>query len=109
MKCKFIKRRYLPEGPGAVFSFGVRSGRDAGRRFIEGCRLASHLANIGDARTLVLHPASTTHGQLDDDALAAAGVGADLIRISVGLEDAADICDDLDRALHAAVAGNGDD
>ncbi len=94
--------RYLPEGPGAVFSFGVTGGREAGARFIEALRLASHLANIGDARTLVIHPASTTHQQLSDDALRAAGIGADLVRISIGLEDADDICADLDQALHAA-------
>ena len=95
-------RRYLPEGPGAVFSFGVRGGRAAGGRFIGAVRLASHLANIGDARTLVIHPATTTHQQLSDEALTAAGIGPDLIRISVGIEDADDICDDLDRALRAS-------
>ncbi len=92
-------QRYLPEGPGAVFAFGVKGGRRAGARFIEGVRLASHLANIGDARTLVIHPASTTHQQLSDDSLVAAGVSPDLVRISVGLEDADDICADLDQAL----------
>lgn len=97
-------QRYLPEGPGAVFAFGVRGGRTAGTRFIESVRLASHLANIGDARTLVIHPASTTHRQLDDGALVAAGVGPDLIRISVGIEDADDICADLDQALTASQA-----
>ena len=91
--------RYLPKGPGAVFSFGVRGGRDAGRRLIGGVELCSHLANVGDSRTLVIHPASTTHAQLDEASLAAAGVSADLIRISVGIEDAEDICADLDRAL----------
>ncbi|MEK7426155.1 MAG: O-acetylhomoserine aminocarboxypropyltransferase/cysteine synthase family protein [Actinomycetota bacterium] len=95
-------RRYLPLGPGAVFSFGVRGGRAAGRRFIEALELCSHLANIGDVRTLVIHPASTTHQQLSDDALAAGGVSADLIRISVGLEDIDDILWDLDQALVAA-------
>jgi O-acetylhomoserine (thiol)-lyase len=94
-------QRYLPLGPGAVFAFGVRGGRKAGRRFIEALELCSHLANIGDARTLVIHPASTTHQQLSDAALEAAGVGADLVRISVGLEDADDIVWDLDRALAA--------
>ncbi|WP_345710253.1 O-acetylhomoserine aminocarboxypropyltransferase/cysteine synthase family protein, partial [Kineococcus glutinatus] len=76
--------RYLPEGPGAVFSFGVRGGRAAGERFIEACQLCSHLANIGDARTLVIHPASTTHQQLSPAQLEAAGVPEDLVRISVG-------------------------
>jgi O-acetylhomoserine (thiol)-lyase len=95
--------RYLPKGPGAVFSFGVRGGREAGRKFIESLVLCSHLANIGDARTLVIHPASTTHQQLSDEALVAAGVDADLVRISVGLEDAEDIIWDLEQALAAAV------
>ena len=97
--------RYLPEGPGAVFAFGVEGGRAAGQRFIEEVRLASHLANIGDARTLVIHPASTTHRQLSDEGLIAAGVSPDLIRISVGIEDADDICADLDRALVASRDG----
>jgi O-acetylhomoserine (thiol)-lyase len=97
-------KRYLPEGPGAVFSFGVRGGRAAGARFIERCRLASHLANIGDARTLVIHPASTTHQQLAEDALEMAGITSDLVRISVGLEDVEDICDDLGEALAEAGA-----
>ena len=97
--------RYFPDGPGAVFSFGVRGGRKAGVRFIESCRLASHLANIGDARTLVIHPASTTHRQLSDEALVAGGIGEDLVRISVGLEDADDICADLDQALQSATGG----
>ena len=78
-------KHYLPEGPGSVFAFGVRGGRDAGRRFIESVQLCSHLANIGDARTLVLHPASTTHQQLSEDQLREGGVRPDLIRISVGL------------------------
>ena len=96
-------RRYLPEGPGAVFSFGVVGGRDAGRRFIESVQLCSHLANIGDARTLVIHPGSTTHGQLSVEQLETGGVSPDLIRISVGLEDVEDILWDLDQALTAAV------
>ncbi|MEU7815703.1 O-acetylhomoserine aminocarboxypropyltransferase/cysteine synthase family protein [Pseudonocardia sp. NPDC049154] len=95
-------RRYLPEGPGAVFSFGVQGGRAAGARFIESVRLCSHLANVGDARTLVLHPGSTTHQQLTAGQLEAAGVPEDLIRISVGLEDADDIIWDLDQALAEA-------
>lgn len=100
--------RYLPAGPGAVFSFGIRGtdaigGRQAGQVFIESLQLASHLANIGDARTLVIHPASTTHQQLSAEQLAAAGVPADLIRISVGLEDVEDILWDLDNALTVAV------
>jgi O-acetylhomoserine (thiol)-lyase len=98
-----LAQRYLPKGPGAVFSFGVQGGRDAGRVFIESLEVASHLANIGDTRTLVIHPASTTHQQLSDEALVAAGVSPDLIRISVGIEDVDDILYDLDQALHKAV------
>ena len=101
-----LAKRYLPLGPGAVFAFGVRGGRSAGRRFIESVELCSHLANIGDVRTLVIHPGSTTHQQLSDNALAAAGVPADLIRISVGIEDAEDILWDLDQALAAATKAN---
>ena len=100
-------RRYLPQGPGAVFAFGVRattslSAREVGQRFIESVQLASHLANVGDARTLVIHPASTTHQQLSADQLTAAGVADDLVRISVGIEDVDDIIWDLDQALTAA-------
>jgi O-acetylhomoserine (thiol)-lyase len=86
-------------GPGAVFGFGVKGGLEAGRKFIESVQLCSHLANILDAKTLVIHPASTTHGQSTPEEQAAAGVPLDLVRISVGLEDADDIIDDLDRAL----------
>lgn len=96
--------KYLPLGPGSVFAFGVTAddGRAAGEAVIENLQLASHLANIGDARTLVIHPASTTHRQLSALQLEAAGVRPDLIRISVGLEDADDIIWDLDQALTAA-------
>lgn len=95
--------RYLPQGPGAVFSFGVRGGRAAGQRFVESVELCSHLANIGDVRTLVIHPGSTTHQQLSDDQLVAGGVTPDLVRISVGIEDVEDIVWDLDQALAQAV------
>jgi O-acetylhomoserine (thiol)-lyase len=88
-----------------MVSFGVKGGRDAGRRFIEACRLASHLANVGDVRTLVIHPASTTHRQMSADQLTAAGIGEDMVRLSVGLEDPADLCDDLARALRISQAG----
>jgi O-acetylhomoserine (thiol)-lyase len=93
---------YTPLGPGAVFSFGVKGGRAAGQRFIEAVELCSHLANVGDARTLVIHPGSTTHQQLSDEQLRAGGVPPDMIRISVGLEDPDDILWDLDQALAAA-------
>jgi O-acetylhomoserine (thiol)-lyase len=100
--------KYLPLGPGSVFAFGVKAddGRAAGERLIEGLQLASHLANIGDARTLVIHPASTTHRQLTEAQLEAAGVRPDLIRISVGLEDAEDIIWDLDQALTTATGAS---
>jgi O-acetylhomoserine (thiol)-lyase len=91
--------RYLPGGQGAILTFGIEGGRAAGRRFIEACELCSHLANVGDAKTLVIHPASTTHRRLDADALAAGGVTEDMIRLSIGLEDAADILWDLEQAL----------
>ncbi|WP_417504160.1 O-acetylhomoserine aminocarboxypropyltransferase/cysteine synthase family protein [Microbacterium sp.] len=100
--------KYLPLGPGSVFAFGVAAedGRKAGETLIENLQLASHLANIGDARTLVIHPASTTHRQLTEAQLVAAGVRPDLIRISVGLEDAEDIIWDLDQALTTATGAN---
>jgi O-acetylhomoserine (thiol)-lyase len=85
-----------------VFTFGLRGGRDAGRAFIEALQLWSHLANVGDAKSLVIHPASTTHQQLSDEELVAAGIGADTVRLSVGLEDADDLLWDLERGLAAA-------
>ncbi|PJJ71413.1 O-acetylhomoserine (thiol)-lyase [Diaminobutyricimonas aerilata] len=98
-------QKYLPKGPGAVFSFGVKGGREAGQKFIESVNLASHLANIGDAKTLVIHPASTTHAQLSEQQLVDAGVEPGLVRISVGIEDVEDIVDDLDQALNLATGG----
>ncbi|HEY0576261.1 MAG TPA: O-acetylhomoserine aminocarboxypropyltransferase/cysteine synthase family protein [Pseudonocardia sp.] len=94
--------RYTPLGPGAVFAFGVKGGRAAGQTFIESVELCSHLANVGDARTLVIHPGSTTHQQLTDEQLRIGGVPPDLVRISIGLEDPDDILWDLDQALAAA-------
>ncbi len=99
---RHLADRYLPHGAGAIFTFGVKGGRETGRRFIESLHLISHLANVGDAKTLIIHPASTTHQQLTDDQQIAAGVSPDLVRISVGLEDVEDICWDLDRALREA-------
>lgn len=96
-----LAEKYTPLGPGAVFTFGLKGGFEAGVRFIEGVELASHLANIGDAKTLVIHPASTTHQQIPYEERAAAGVGDDMIRISVGIEDVDDIVRDLDQALGA--------
>ncbi|HLA86080.1 MAG TPA: O-acetylhomoserine aminocarboxypropyltransferase/cysteine synthase family protein [Thermoguttaceae bacterium] len=95
-------KKYLPKGAGAILGFGVKGGRAAAARFIESVRLASHLANIGDAKTLVIHPASTTHSQQTPDELLAAGITDDYIRLSVGLEDVADILADLDQALKAS-------
>lgn len=100
-----LATQLLPRGAGSMISFGVRGGRAAGRRFIEALRLASHLANVGDSRTLVIHPASTTHQQLSSEALAAAGIGDDMIRLSVGLEAAEDIIRDLGQALRASQQG----
>ncbi|MDT7629584.1 MAG: O-acetylhomoserine (thiol)-lyase [Pseudonocardiales bacterium] len=102
-----LAAKYLPKGPGAVFAFGVRGGRAAGQRFIESVELCSHLANVGDARTLVIHPGSTTHQQLSDEQLRAGGVPPDMVRISVGLEDPDDILWDLDQALAAATKEAG--
>ncbi len=94
-----LAEKYTPGGPGAVFTFGLTGGFEAGVRFIESVELASHLANVGDAKTLVIHPASTTHQQVPPESRAASGVSDDMIRISVGLEDPEDILWDLDRAL----------
>jgi O-acetylhomoserine (thiol)-lyase len=95
-------RKYLPKGPGSVFSFEVKGGRAVGQQLIESVNLASHLANIGDAKTLIIHPASTTHAQLTEQQLVDAGVLPGVVRISVGIEDVEDIIDDLDQALTAA-------
>ncbi len=92
----------LPRGAGAVLSFDIAGGRAAGRAFIENLQLFSHLANVGDAKSLVIHPASTTHHRMSADALRAAGIGEGLVRLSVGLEDADDLIEDLDRALKRA-------
>jgi O-acetylhomoserine (thiol)-lyase len=95
-------RALLPKGSGSIFCFGVKGGREAGRRLIEAVQLFSHLANVGDAKSLIIHPASTTHQQMDAAALEKAGVGEDMVRLSVGLEDADDLIEDLDRALKAS-------
>ena len=96
-------KELLPKGSGAVFSFGIRGGREAGRVFIERLGIFSHLANVGDAKSLVIHPASTTHQQMSGDALAEAGIGEELIRVSVGIEDVDDLIGDLEQALHYAI------
>ena len=97
-----LARRLLPRGCGAVFSFDLKGDRAAGRRFVEALRLFSHLANVGDARSLVIHPASTTHFRMDERALAAAGIGEGTLRLSIGLEDADDLVADLEAAFKAA-------
>ena len=99
--------KYLPGGAGAVFSFDCRGGRAAGQDFIRGVSLWSHLANVGDAKSLVIHPASTTHRQLSDPELLAAGITPGTIRLSVGLETLDDLLWDLDRGLRAALAVAG--
>jgi O-acetylhomoserine (thiol)-lyase len=99
-----LAERLLPRGAGAVFSFDLRGSREQGRAFIEALKIFSHLANVGDCRSLVIHPASTTHFRMDDRALALAGIGPGTIRLSIGLEDADDLIDDLKRALKAAAA-----
>jgi O-acetylhomoserine (thiol)-lyase len=97
-----LAKQLLPRGAGSIVSFGIKGGRPAGRKFIESLRLISHLANVGDAKTLVIHPASTTHQQMDAAQLAAAGIGEELVRLSVGIEAAQDITDDLGQALRAS-------
>ncbi len=97
-----LAKRYLPKGCGAVFTFGVKGGIDAGSNFIEGLKVFSHLANVGDAKSLVIHPASTTHQQLPKSAREAAGVTDDMVRVSVGLEDVEDLIADIDQALEAS-------
>lgn len=97
-----LAQRLLPRGAGAVFSFDLKGTREQGRAFIEALKLFSHLANVGDAKSLVIHPASTTHFRMDDAALQRAGIGPGTIRLSIGLEDPADLIDDLKRALKVA-------
>ena len=97
-----LAKQLLPKGSSAVFSFNLRGGRPAGRRFIEALRVFSHLANVGDAKSLVIHPASTTHFRMSDEALKAAGIHPGMIRLSIGLEDPKDLIDDLNRGLAAA-------
>jgi O-acetylhomoserine (thiol)-lyase len=102
-----LAQKYLPDGAGSIFTFGLRGGREAGRAFIEALELWSHLANVGDAKSLVIHPASTTHQQLGDLEMTTSGVTPDMVRLSVGLEDASDLIWDLENGLRAAVAATG--
>ena len=100
-----LAKKYLPKGAGSIISFGVNGGRDAGRAFIENVSIASHLANVGDAKTLVIHPATTTHSRIDAEALAAAGITEDMIRLSVGLENIDDLKADFENGFRAAQKG----
>jgi O-acetylhomoserine (thiol)-lyase len=100
-----LAKKLLPRGAGSIISFGIKGDRAAGRKFIEALKLISHLANVGDAKTLVIHPASTTHQQMDAAQLKAAGIGEELVRLSVGIESANDITDDLGQALRASQRG----
>ena len=94
-----LAKKYLPKGAGSILTFGIKGGQPAGVKFIENAEFMSHLANVGDAKTLIIHPASTTHRQLNEDEQIAAGVSPDMIRISVGLESIDDILWDIDQAL----------
>jgi len=98
-----LKDKYLPNGQGALVGFGISGGRDSAVKFIESVKLFSHLANIGDAKSLVIHPASTTHEQLSDEERLAAGVTPDFVRLSIGIEDIDDITGDLSQALEEGV------
>ena len=97
-----LAKKYLPQGASSVFCFDLEGGREHGLRFIESLTLFSHLANVGDAKSLVIHPASTTHRQLSDEELSSAGIGPGTIRVSVGIEDADDLIWDLEQGLKAA-------
>jgi O-acetylhomoserine (thiol)-lyase len=97
-----LAKKYLPKGAGSIFTFGIRGGREAGQKFIEAVQLFSHLANVGDAKSLVIHPASTTHQQLTDEELRAVGIGPEMVRVSIGIEDIEDIVEDLEQALAAS-------
>ena len=92
-------QKYLPKGPGAILGFGIKGGLEAGRQFIDNLKLFSHLANVGDAKSLAIHPASTTHSQLSPEEQLSAGVSPDFVRLSIGIEDIDDILWDLDQAL----------
>jgi O-acetylhomoserine (thiol)-lyase len=94
-----IARKYCPRGAGAVFTFSLKGGFDAGVKLVSNLKLFSHLANVGDTRSLVIHPASTTHSQLDDAAKVKAGAGPDIVRLSIGIEDKEDLIADLEQAL----------
>ena len=99
---KELVKKYLPKGAGSMIVFGIKGGREAGAKVIDNIELWAHVANVGDAKSLIIHPASTTHQQLDAEGLVAAGVSEDLIRLSVGIENVEDLLDDLEQAITAA-------
>jgi O-acetylhomoserine (thiol)-lyase len=99
-----ISQKYLPKGQGAIATFGIRGGSEAGRKLIDSVKLFSHLANLGDAKSLIIHPASTTHQQLTDEQQLEAGVSKDLVRLSIGIEDVEDLIWDLDQSIEASQA-----
>ena len=100
-----LAQKYLPKGAGSIFTFGIKGGVEAGRKFIDSLEIFSLLANVADAKSLVIHPASTTHAQLSEEDQIAAGVSPDMVRLSIGIEDVEDLIADLDQALHKAVQG----
>jgi len=97
-----LSQKYLPKGQGSILTFGIKGGSDAGRKLIDAVKIFSHLANLGDAKSLIIHPASTTHQQLSDEDQLAAGVTKDLVRLSVGIEDVEDLIWDLEQAIAAS-------
>ncbi len=97
-----LAEKYLPKGQGAIFTFGLKGGIETGKKFIDSLEIFSHLANVGDAKSLVIHPASTTHSQLSEEGLKAAGVSEDMVRLSIGIEDAKDLIADLEQAINKA-------
>jgi O-acetylhomoserine (thiol)-lyase len=97
-----LSEKYLPQGQGSIVTFGIKGGSDAGRKLIDSVKIFSHLANLGDAKSLIIHPASTTHQQLTDEQQSDAGVSKDLVRISVGIEDVDDLIWDLGQAIEAS-------
>jgi O-acetylhomoserine (thiol)-lyase len=97
-----LAQKYLPKGTGSIMTFGIKGGAQAGEKFIDACQFLSHLANVGDAKTLVIHPASTTHRQMSEEDQLKAGVSPDMIRLSVGIEDIDDILWDIGQALEKA-------
>ncbi len=98
-----LQQKYLPKGAGSVFTFGIKGSRETGAKFIDSLEMILHVANVGDVRSLVIHPATTTHSQLNDEQLAMSGITPQTIRLSIGIEDVEDIIADLDRAIRIAV------